>query len=335
MDVLKQTWSRRRRIGIAFVLMLACAALTPNPGTAQASFVVQGAVVTADAETLIANARVELEGFDVVTTGPDGAFRFDPVRAGRYTLRVDAFGHGSVTRTLEVERDVSLTIHLEVVPFQLDSLLVEAHAVDFKGAVRDASHDVPLPNADVLTHQGTSTWTDRRGRFTLPVTEHIPIRVEVRAFGYLPLDSILVPDPDERYVFSVTPDPLVQRMIAEQIERIEERSKGRRSFFMKTLDREELVRWDNATLGELLDVKYRARLDRIQCVLIDERVIPPMIDTDVLYSTLARGIERIEFLFGGAMLRVYTRRFVENLVATRRPLREPIFVPAAKPVFCA
>ena len=52
----------------------------------------------------------------------------------------------------------------------------------------------------------------------------------VRSFGYLTVDTILVPDKDDGwYLFEVEPDPWVEDMIADQIRLIEERSAGLRT----------------------------------------------------------------------------------------------------------
>ena len=58
------------------------------------------------------------------------------------------------------------------------------------------------------------TITDAHGRFTLDdVFEGAPLRVAVRAFGYLPVETIVEPSEDGDYVFELEVDPVVQQLI--------------------------------------------------------------------------------------------------------------------------
>ena len=74
--------------------------------------------------------------------------------------------------------------------------------------------------ADIFTNQVSPTETNSYGRFGIDdVFEDIPLRVIVRAFGYLPVDTILLPDEDEDYLFELVEDSLVERMIEVQVAR--------------------------------------------------------------------------------------------------------------------
>lgn len=145
------------------ILVLATA--IPIPVLSQTGAVVQGRVIRAGGTAGIQNARVELEGHGATLTSAEGAFHFEGVESGGYTLRVDAFGYASDSRFLAVDRDTTLTIPLEVAALLLDSLLVELRRIDIDGRVRDGGRDLSLGDADVLTDQGRATRTDVNGRF--------------------------------------------------------------------------------------------------------------------------------------------------------------------------
>jgi len=84
-----------------------------------------------------------------------------------------------------------------------------------------------LTLAEILMGQIPETRTDAHGRFTLDdVLEDVPIRVIVNAFGYLPVDTILLPGEHQSYLFEPVVDPVLERMIEVQVGRIEERSDG-------------------------------------------------------------------------------------------------------------
>ena len=74
---------------------------------------------------------------------------------------------------------------------------------------------------------------------------------------------------------------------------------------------------------------------RIRCVLIDEELVAPLIDSDMLRVTYPEELERIEFLFDGAMLRIYTREFIREMIGGGHELRKPVYVSMASPPFCA
>ena len=316
--------------------ILLLAAALPMPVLAQTGVVVQGRVFEAGGTSGIQNVVVELEGHGAVLTSADGSFRFERVEPGGYTLRIVAFGYGSESRFLAVDEDTTVAVPLEVAPLQLDPLAVELRAIEIEGRVRDSDRDVLLLNADVLTNQGRATRTDSHGRFRLEqILEDIPLRVRIQKFGYLPVDTILLPEEDESYLFALEPDPLVERMIDVQVLRIEERAAGRRAVMMRPMNRERLLRYaGHSTLRDVLESEYRNYLSRIKCVLVDEKLLPPSIDGPVLGTMLPEELERIEFLFRGAMLRIYTRDFIQDMIARDIELRRPSYIQVLGPPVC-
>ncbi len=123
-------------------------------------------------------------------------------------------------------------------------------------------------------------------------------------------------------------------MIATEVERIEKRAGGRLAITMRPLDRDDLLSWDNATLLDVLRHEYPNRGRRVRCVLVDEELLLAGMAEGVLLTTLARDVERIEFLFDGAMLRVYTREFMRTMLGSGIELRRPTYVEWAEPPLC-
>lgn len=319
--------------GIRNVLMAIAALLVPTLAMAQTGVVVDGRVTELGGPD-IQNAIVVLEGKGPTLTAAGGVFRFEGVETGEHVIRVEAFGYVSASRTLVVDGDATLIIALDIAPVQLDSLVAALRGIDLEGRIRDAGRDVSLTGADVLTSQGHLTRTNGRGRFDFEVWEGIPILVRIRAFGYLPLDTILVPVEDESHLFDLAVDPLVERMIETEITRLEERAGGRLAVTMPPLNREDLLRWRGATLRDVLQAEYPLRVRRIRCVVVDERVLEGGMAGGVLQTTLAQDVERIEFLFQGGMLRVYTREFMRTMLGGGLELRRPTYADMARPPLC-
>lgn len=204
---------------------------------------------------------------------------------GEYTLRIDAFGYVSESVPLTLDRDRTVTVPLEIAPFMLDSLVVEPRSIDIDGRVRDRENDLPVVDAEVLANRVPSARTNVRGRFGLDdVWEGVPLLLSFRAFGYLPMDTVVQPaDGDEDYELHLAADPVAERMIEVQIARIQDRAGGRRAITMRPLDRDRLLRWTGAGLGDVLKSSYsRRHLQRVRCIFVDERLLPPEIDGDVV-----------------------------------------------------
>ncbi len=307
--------------------ILVLAAAIPIPVLAQTVAVVQGRVIEAGTTSGIQNAIVELEGHGATLTSLGGTFRFEGVEPGGYTLRVEAFGYAPDSRLLTVAGDTTVTIPLEIAPLLLDSVVVETRLIDMRGWVRDRGREARLPDAGVFSNQGRAALTDASGRFRLEdVQEDVPLRVSVMAFGYLPLDTIFVPQRGERYLFELDSDPQMERLIDVQIERLGERASGRSAVLMRSVDRERLLR-RRGTVGDLLDFDY-PRGYSPGCVVVDEEQLIQVAPMGfVLGTTPVSDIYRIEFLFGGAMMRIYTREFIQTMIASDIELGEPYYIP--------
>ena len=316
--------------GIAFAWTISGA----TGSSAQTTAVVQGRIVASGGDVGIENAAIVVEGHTSSLSAADGRFLIEEVPLGPQVLSIRALGYATLHLQLVVDGDMDVRIALQVQPLTVEGLTVDLTAVEVRGRVRDPELDIPLAGADVLTDQTASDYTDVRGRFDLDVWEGVPLTISVRAFGYFPQDTTVVPGEGADYRLQVSPDPLVTRMIGVEVSRIEDRSAGRRSALMRPLNREELLRWKNATLEDVLRSAYSIHLRRIRCVLVDEEQLGPGMIGPTLRTTFVTEVERIEFLFRGAMLRVYTRDFMRRMLGSGIPLRTPSYAyfPPSEPL---
>ena len=308
--------------------------LIPDDVASQTGVVLEGRVIEVNGPG-VEGAIVQLEGQRPITTTAGGRFRFEGVELGPHQVQVSALGYVSVIDTVIVNRGGFITISLEIAPFLLDSLVVDVEEVGLRGQVREARGGRSLPGADVGTSRGHVTRTDNRGRFRFDAWAEVPIQILIRAFGYLPMDTVVVPAKGRRFTFDLAEDSVVKRMIGVELRRLEERAGGHMAITMRPLNREELLRWRGASLKEVLRVKFPIRRRRLRCVVVDEKALTPEMTDGVLDTTLAQDVERIEFLFGGAMLRVYTREFMRTMIGGGIYLRRPLFVGMANPPLCA
>jgi len=307
--------------------------LLPAGAAGQIGVPVEGLVVL-EGGAGVEGALVELDGLPPTVTDPLGGFRFEDVPTGLRRIRVTAFGYVSRTDTVDIRPDRPLRVVLDAAPFRLDSLIVSARRTELQGRVRDPDRELDVVGAEIWTGFGETTEAGGGGRFEVEAWEGVPIRVLVRAFRYLPLDTLVTPGAG-RVTLRVTEDPLVARMLAVEVERLDDRAGGRRAIGMRPLGREELDRWSGAPLDEVLRFEFPRRSRRLRCVVLDERALTPMAAEGVLLTLPAREVERMEFLFDGAMLRIYTATFMSRMLGGGIELRQPVYVDQANPPFCA
>jgi hypothetical protein len=201
-----------RLLAVVFLLL----ALPLAAAAQQTRVTVAGRVLDESTGLGVPAAGVELEGHGYTITGPDGSFRFEAVRPGRYPLWVVAFGYASGSRILAVSDDAAVSVPLAPAPVPIEG--VGATLVDLEGRVRDPTNDFYLADATILTNQGRAARTDAHGRFELEgVLEDAPLHVTVVAFGYLTLDTLLTPRDDVWHLFELELDPVVQARIDARV----------------------------------------------------------------------------------------------------------------------
>jgi hypothetical protein len=316
------------RYGVAIAALL-LAGIVPAPVASQIGVVVEGRVFDSVTGSAIQNALVEMEGQGATLTSAEGTFRLAGVALGSHALRVVGFGYAPHTRLLAVAGDVTISVGLEAEPLRLDSLVVEPRLIDIEGRVRDPTRDLNLVDAEILSSQAVPVFTGAHGRFELEdVVAEVPLRLVVNAFGYFPIDTILLPQEDESYRFELEPDPMVERMVEVQVGRLEERASPLNAMTMRPMNREQLLSHaGRRTLADVLQWEYPGDwLRRVNCVVINEVQLLGAWQPSTLYHILPEDVERIEFLFDGAMLRIYTREFMREMISRDVALRMPSYI---------
>jgi hypothetical protein len=318
----------------SLAVTLAAASLLSGTASAQTGRVVDGRVVERGGRAAIARAQVELDGYPLVLTGPAGEFRYEQVEPGGYALRVTALGYAPRDLFLVVRQDTSLTIELERAPVRLDTLYVEGRTVDLRGRVTERGTDLGLFRVEVRVANGNrETETNTAGRFRLrAVPAGPPLALALRAFGYLPLDAEVVAEADTTLAFALEPDPLVQRMIAVEVRRLEERSRPYRAALLPAIDRTGLLRRAGGTVYDVVRSHYGLFPGRLKCIVIDDE--QNYNGLEALNLLLPAELERIEFFERGAMLRIYTRDFIRNRLGSRAELPRPLYVALSNPPVC-
>jgi hypothetical protein len=320
-------------VGSRVLFLAFVAAVAASSGVAgQTQVAVQGRVVERGSTDPVANASVELAGYPATTTSNTGTFRFDRVAPGGYSIRVEALGYSPADFFLVVRQDTTLLIELDVAPVALDTLAVEAREIDLRGQVRERGSNLNLVRTEIQTNLNRQTRTNSAGRFRLrDMPSGFPIVVQLRSFGYLPLDTTIIAEQDTSVTFELDVDSLAQRMIAVEVARLEERSRPFRSAIMPVIGRRDLLR-SNGTVLDVVEARYSINLDRVICMLIDDRQTYNGLAE--LALILPDDLERIEVLERGAMLRIYTREFMKKMLGGGVKLARPILIRDTRPPTC-
>jgi hypothetical protein len=306
-----------RLLAVALCALVACVA----PAAAQqTSVVVEGRIVDENTGLGVPAAAIELDGVGTAVTGPDGSFRFGNVPVGLYRLWVVAFGYASASRVVAARDDLAVEIVLDPAPVRLEG--VGATFVEVKGRVRDPVNDFNVVDAVVLTNQGRGVATDAHGRFELEgMLEGAPLRLSIELFGYVTLDTVVVPTEDAEYEFDLRPDPVIEALIAVQIERLEKRAAPAFAVGRRNMNREDLLKYAGPhTVQSMLLFEYGPRRGaRVPTVYVDGvRWSLTSNPADELFALLPETIERIEFIvvpYVCARMDIYTREFMRDLIA--------------------
>jgi hypothetical protein len=137
---------------------------------------------------------------------------------------------------------------------------------------------------------------------------------------------------DSTLIVHLEVDPVVQRMIQEQVDRVEARAHPFLTAVMPPMDREYLLRNRNGTAFDLIRHRYGHFVRRIRCILIDDR--QRYNGPAELAHFLPEELERIEVLERGRMLRIYTRDYIRDRLGERGKLPMPVYVEYAEPPYC-
>ncbi len=301
----------RLRFRFRFVLFpIALSAIATNVSRAQ-NVTVQGRVIERGATTRIAGVNVELAGVGNTLTDRNGLFVFPRVPIGPHTLTLRALGYESRQLTLSFSSDTTLTVELDVAPVRVDSIVVKTETYTLRGTVDDQK-ERPILDADVMVGARRAT-TNLAGSFKIKgLPASVPSRLLVEAVGFLPVQLEIAAQRDTTVRFRLVEDPIGQRMLAVQIDRLVKRSAAT-PYSRMQIDRERLARSAAATLHDYL-AQMHVRMP--QCLFIDDVEKP--FPADMLKTYLPDEFERIEVIDKGTMVRLYTRRYVARLQSKDR-----------------
>jgi len=308
----------------SWVLAVGILASATVPGAAWAQQVtVVGMVVERTQSSWIGGATVRLSGSPPFFTDLDGAFRFTRVTPGRHTLTVEAMGYQTWSMDLAIRADTALLIEMDPDPILLDSLLVRAGDIRIRGEILDAQTGQRVLYAQVTVQPGFSTIGAISGQFTIrrvPIGRAVTVLVE--AIEYLPARIALITEADTSLTIELEPDPMGIRMLAQQVQKLETRSRSV-AYRKSVIDREDLAFYPGRTAYDIVEARLRTVRfgsnplgmteggTRPQCIFIDDVQLQHL---DLLYGLMAGEVERVEIFDRGGMIRVYTKRFVVGLL---------------------
>jgi hypothetical protein len=283
-----------------------------------------GRVIEGGGATPLEGVTVELRGIAERITDERGSFSFADLPPATYTLRVRALGHRTHEMSITVRSDTSVVVTLDIDPVLLDSIRADARFVTLAGRVTDRARGIGIAHARVYYAADRDATTRVGGRFRIErMPEGYPSVIEVSALGYQPVRLTVIPEEDRDIEVALDVDSVGLRMIDRQVERLHTRVKGI-AVSLRTLDRDRLLLHPNSTAE---DAVRRSTMNRpIRCLVVDEspfggETINPRTGrgtlADVLGSLHVEEIERIEILGSGAMVRIYTRPFIQRMIRGR------------------
>jgi hypothetical protein len=309
-----------------------------SPANAHAQAVrVNGTVVDAALKP-IRGATLRLTGADsAVTTGTDGAFLFEGIFPNGMILTVSAPGYEFRSLPLS-PGNTTLTISMRSSITRLDAMIVRPKTFRIRGTVVDSASGHDLLFARVtLFPEARSTDASNIGDFRFDSVGAGPITIVAEAIEHLPVQVQFTASRDTNVKIRMPVDLVARRMIGVQAKRLEKRSYST-PLTVKSANRQDIAREARLNIGELVDKMllqpwYPSRRAGIPtdeaCVFYDDKRVPPGV-LDGIYPEV---IERVEIYRRGAMIRVYSKRYVMSLMGQDQ-LKHVFYMQAGTGVVC-
>ena len=316
-----------------FRLFLVASAITAlHAGTASAqTAIVKGVVVERGSGEPLNLADIELAGSPRAVTNPRGEFVFPNVKPGRRKLTVKLLGYRDYQTTLEIKGDLEVRVELEIEAVPVRGVAGGNRNYTIRGEVTEKASGDPVIDAETRLGTNRRTATNMNGNFKFSkVRVGQPVVVLVRAIGMMPADLQVDAEADTTLQFHLVPDPIGQGMLAQQVARLEKRTNGIGQS-VQTIGRETLVR-SNETMYDLVRRRLQAYRRGLQCLFIDERISGVGIEELMLF--LPQQVERVEFIDRGKMVRVYARRYVEDMMLKRAHPMAIVFIETPNGTTC-
>lgn len=312
--------------------ILAIAGFLLVPGAVRAQVArVDGTVVDAGLRP-IRGATLRLTGADsAITTDADGKFLFEGIFPNGMILTVSAPGYSFRSIPLS-PGNTTLTITMEGGITQLDPMIVRPKRFRIKGQVVDAK------SGDALLFARVSLFPENRvvdasnvGDFKFDTVSAGPVTIVAEAMEYLPVQIAFNASADTSIKIRMSTDSVALRMIAQQVVRLRKRSQAV-PHTVNYADRRMIQLEARASISEMVDKLLvrpvnAARWMRDQsaddgCVFFDDQKIAPA----QLLGIYPEIVERVEVYARGAMIRVYSKRYVMSLMGQDQ-LRKVIYLP--------
>ena len=303
-----------------FLLASAITALHTGIASAQTA-IVKGVVVERGSGEPLNLADIELAGSPRGVTNPRGEFVFHNVKPGRRKLTVKLLGYRNYEATLEIKGDLEVRVELEIEAVPVTGVTGVNRNYTIRGEVTDKASGEPVIDAETRLGTNRRTATNVNGTFKFSkVKVGQPVVVQVRAIGMMPADLRVDAEDDTTLTFQLVSDPIGQGMLAQQVARLEKRTDGIGES-VQTIGRETLLR-SNETMHDLVRRSLQARRRTVRCLFIDERLT----GMGELMLFLPQQVERVELIDRGTMVRVYTRRYVEDMMLKRAHPMSIVFI---------
>jgi hypothetical protein len=330
--------SQRARYNRPMRLLAVCFALTLYAVSASAQTArVSGRVVELGRGTPVPGATVRITGATARVTDSNGRFEFTDVVAGRYIVTVSSIGYAFRSIELAISADTNLVFELSPRVVSLDTVVVLPTYLRIKGTAVDSASGDYLLQAQATLYPGGRFIGALNGTFAFdsvppgPVTivvegaEHLPVRIEFQASG------------DTNFQVKLGIDSVALRMIGLQVMRLEKRAQSV-PYTMRSFNRNLISEHRMMTIGEFIDRRLQRPPDprrRVAtpatgaCVFVDDSKVPPA----MLDGLIPELIERVEVYKNGAMIRVYTKRYVSSLIG-KAGLQKVTYLPVGMGISC-
>jgi hypothetical protein len=144
-----------------------------------------------------------------------------------------------------------------------------------------------------------------------------PVTIVAEAIEHLPVQMQLNPSRDTSIKMRMPTDSVAVRMIAQQVTRLQERSQAV-PHNVRYADAKRIQNEARTSIAEMVDKLLIRPMNRRTmngqsadeaCVFYDDKKIPP----GMLLGIYPELVERVEVYAHGAMIRVYSKRYVMSL----------------------
>lgn len=299
----------RRKTGI--LVSTAVFFLVIPASRVDAQIVISGTVISDSAA--VSNALVQILAVSRSRTNAQGQYKVNTATAGRYVLRITAFGFFPHEREILVLRDTTINVTLDLNPIVLNPLEIRGQTYQLQGFLLEAGTGYPIAEGDAFLQFGEHVRSGVTGKFTFKsITPGTQAALRVEAFGYEPETRIVAINTDTTLVIELKVDRLSQRIIASKITQLRQRSTST-GYSLIEINAADLRASNAQNAGQLVKRRLGNRAGPISCVFIDERQGL----AEELDAYPVDQIVRVEVIDRGKMVRLYTMSYIRKMIEGR------------------